>query len=182
MGFIQNRAHYFFFTRVVKAKNRDAQMILEKDQGLAFPRKAKGKKEPKPLRSKPTNYQKASVSEEMLQNFAEEEATRYALDCHHIPQELYQFLASSSLTLTKELKEFLCAFMYGRPDIELKKRIDGTPYNLSLYLELKTDSPQSKLRATQKRFLRGLNFETPRNKEEIKEIFHNFNETSYEMD
>lgn len=157
-------------------------MILDKDLGLAFPRKAKGKKEPKPLRAKPTKYQKASVSEEMLQNFAEEEATRYALDCHHIPQEIYHFLASPSLTLTKELKEFLQAFMYGRPDIELKKRIDGTPYNLSLYLELKTDSPQSKLRATQKRFLRGLNFETPRSKQEIKEIFYNFNDVNYEID
>ena len=156
--------------------------VLDKDKGLAFPRKEKTKKAPKPLRAKPKQYVKASVSEEMLQNFADEEATRYALDCHHIPQELYQFLASPSLTLSKELKEFLKSYMYGRPDIELKKRLDGMPYNLSLYVELKTDSPQSKLRSTQKRFLKGLNFEVPRSKAEISELFKEFSKVTYEIE
>jgi hypothetical protein len=51
-----------------------------------------------------------------------------------------------------------------------------------LEMELKTDSPQSKLRGTQKRYLRGKNFLIPRSKEEIKEALKEFNDFEIEID
>ena len=142
-------------------------MILEKDKGLAFPRKEKKKKAPSPLRAKPKKYQKATIPEEMLQNFAEEACVKYNLDYDHTPSIVYEFLASSSMTLTPEVKTYLMEFFIGRPDLVIEKRLEGTDFTLSLNLELKTDSPQSKLRTTQKRYLRTRNHAIARNKEEI---------------
>jgi len=157
-------------------------LIHPKDEGLAFPRKIKEKKAPSPLRSKPKKYKKASVSEEMLQNYAEEECTRFALDFDHAPQELYQWLSSPSDYCPEEAKSYLKNYFFGRPDLVIKKRIDGCDYNLVLEMELKTDSPQSKLRSTQKRYLRGKNFLVPRSKEEIKEAIADFQDFEIELD
>ena len=55
-------------------------------------------------------------------------------------------------------------------------------YNLVLEMELKTDSPQSKLRSTQKRYLKGKNFLVPRSKEEIKEAIEDFQDFEIELD
>jgi hypothetical protein len=141
--------------------------ILEKDKGLAFPRKEKKKKAPSYLKAKPKKYQKASVSEEMLQNYAEESCVKYNLDYNHTPSIVYEFLASSSMTMTPEIKSYLIELLVGRPDLVIEKRLEGTDFTLSLNLELKTDSPQSKLRTTQKRYLRTRNHVIARDKEEI---------------
>jgi hypothetical protein len=157
-------------------------MIHPKDEGLAFPRKIKEKKVPSPLRSKPKKYQKASISEEMLQNYAEEECTRFALDFNHAPQELYHWLSSPSDYCPEEAKSYLKRYFFGRPDLVIKKRVDGSDYNIVLEMELKTDSPQSKLRGTQKRYLRGKNFLVPRSKEEIQKAIKEFNEFEIEFE
>lgn len=151
-------------------------MILEKDEGLAFPRKIKEKKSPSPLRSKPKKYIKASVSEEMLQNFAEEECISGALDYDHAPQDLYHWLSSQSDYCPEDIKDYLRKQYFGRPDLIIKKKIEGCEYNLVLEMELKTDSPQSKLRTTQKRYLKGKNFIVARSKEEIKASIKEFQE------
>jgi len=149
-------------------------MILPKDVGLAFPRKIKEKKKPSPLKAKPKKYKKASVSEEMLQNFAEEECVKLNLDFDHAPQELYHWLASPSDYCPEEVKSYLRRFYFGRNDLDITREIEGTPYYLGYRVELKTDSPQSKLRSTQKRYLKGKNFDVLRFKEEIKESLENF--------
>lgn len=154
--------------------------ILEKDKGLAFPRHEKKKKAPSPLRSKPKKYKKASVSEEMLQNYAEEACVKYNLDYNHTPSIVYEFLASSSMTLTPEIKSYLMEFFIGRPDLVIEKRLEGTDFTLSLNLELKTDSPQSKLRTTQKRYLRTRNHAIARDKAEINESIKDFSD--FELD
>jgi len=156
--------------------------VHPKDEGLAFPRMVKDKKAPSTLKSKPKKYQKASVSEEMLQNYAEEMCTRFALDYDHAPQELYQWLSSQSDYCPEEAKSYLKNYFFGRPDLVIKKRIDGCDYNLVLEMELKTDSPQSKLRSTQKRYLKGKNFLVPRSKEEIKEAIEDFQDFEIELD
>jgi len=148
--------------------------ILEKDKGLAFPRHEKKKKEPSPLRSKPKQYKKASVSEEMLQNYAEEACIKHDLDFNHTPSIVYEFLASSSLTLTPEIKAYLIELLVGRPDLVIEKRLIGTDYTLVLNHELKTDSPQSKLGTNQKRYLRTRNHTIDRDKEGIDETINDF--------
>lgn len=157
-------------------------MIHPKDEGLAFPREIKEKKAPSPLRSKPKKYQKATISEEMLQNFAEEECLKYALDFDHAPQELYHWLSSPSDYCPEEAKSYLKKYFVGRPDLVIKKRLEGSDYNIVLEMELKTDSPQSKLRSTQKRYLRGKNFVVPRSKEEIQETIKKFDDFEIELD
>ena len=151
-------------------------MIHPKDVGLAFPRNIKGKKAPSPLRSKPKNYKKASVSEEMLQNYAEEACIKYNLDYNHTPSIVYEFLASSSLTLTPEIKAYLIEFFVGLPDLVIEKRLIGTDYTLVLNQELKTDSPQSKLGTNQKRYLRTRNHVVDRDKAAIYASIKNFND------
>lgn len=157
-------------------------IVHPKDEGLAFPRKIKEKKAPTPLRSKPKKYQKASISEEMLQNYAEETCLQYALEYDHAPQELYHWLSSPSDYCPEEVKSYLKKYFFGRPDLVIKKRLDDCDYNLVLEMELKTDSPQSKLRSTQKRYLRGKNFLVPRSKEEIKEALKEFNDFEIEIE
>jgi hypothetical protein len=149
--------------------------ILEKDKGLAFPRHEKKKKAPSPLRSKPKKYQKATVSEEMLQNQSEEACIKHNLDYDHTPQEVYQWLLSGSEYCPPEIIAYIKKLLWGRPDLELLKKIEGTDFMLLGLLELKTDSPQSKLRATQKRFLKGKNFGVARDKEEINQFVEDFN-------
>ena len=155
-------------------------MILEKDEGLAFPRKQKKKKEPSYLKSNPKKYQKASVSEEILQNYAEEECTKYALDYDHAPQEVYHWLSSPSDYCPAEVKSYFKNLLFGMPDLIIEKKLDGTDFTLSLKMELKTDSPQSKLRSTQKRYLKGKNFIITRSKDEIKEAIEDFSD--FELD
>ena len=155
-------------------------MIHPKDVGLAFPRNIKGKKAPSPLRAKPKKYQKASVSEEMLQNYAEEACIKHNLDYDHTPSIVYEFLASSSMTLTPEIKKYLIELLVGRPDLVIEKRLVGTDYTLMLNLELKTDSPQSKLGTNQKRYLRIRNHAIARDKLEINEAVEDFND--FELD
>lgn len=149
--------------------------ILEKDEGLAFPRYEKKKNAKSPLRARAKKYIKASVSEEMLQNRAEQECTRFALDYDHVPQELYTWLKSKSEYCPPESLSYLREHFYGRPDMTIERRIEGTDLTLSLFMEIKTDSPQSKLRGTQKTFLRGKNFVVPRTEEEIKDAIKDFN-------
>ena len=155
-------------------------MIHPKDVGLAFPRKLKEKKAPSPLRSKPKKYVKASVAEEMLQNYAEEACLKHGLDYEHIPQDLYHFLGSQGLTINEEIKSFLIKHFVGMPDLMIEKKLEGSDYMIKLNLELKTDSPQSKLRTTQKRYLKGKNFLVARSKEEIQEAIQELKE--YEIE
>ena len=150
------------------------------DQELfAFPKKKTEKKPRKPMKRslivpKPVKYQKASISEEMLQNYIDEECLKRGFDSNHTPQCLYEFLASPSYTIDDEIKSFLKAHFFGRPDNEIRKNIDGTPYQLCYYVELKTDSPQSKLNANQKRFLKGKNFDVLRDHKSIIESLLKF--------
>lgn len=155
-------------------------MILEKDEGLAFPRHTKKKKKASPLRAKPKKYKKASVPEEMLQNYAEEACVKYNLDYNHTPSIVYEFLASSSLTLTPEIKAYLIEFFVGLPDLVIEKRLIGTDYTLVLNQELKTDSPQSKLGTNQKRYLRTRNHVVDRDKAAIYASIKNFNDFEVE--
>jgi len=157
-------------------------MIHPKDEGLAFPRTIKEKGGPKPLRSKPKKYQKASVSEEHLQNFAEEMCVRSNLDYDHVPQVVYEWLSSKSEYCPPEVLPYLRSHFYGRPDMTIEKKVEGTDLTLSLLMEIKTDSDQSKLRTTQKNFLRGKNFVVPRSKEEIKEVIKEFEDFEIEID
>jgi hypothetical protein len=157
-------------------------MIHPKDEGLAFPRKIKEKKAPSPLRSKPKKYKPASVSEEHLQNYAEETCVRLGLEADHAPQELYHWLVSNSDYCPEEVKSYLRRFYYGRNDLDITKELEGTNYYLGYRVELKTDSDQSKLRSTQKRYLKGKNFDVLRFKEEIKESIKEFDDFEIEID
>ena len=155
--------------------------ILEKDKGLAFPRKEKKKKAPSPLRAKPKNYKKASIPEEMLQNYAEEACIKHNLDYNHTPSIVYEFLASSSMTLTPDIKKYLVELLVGRPDLVIEKRLLGTDYTLVLNHELKTDSPQSKLGTNQKRYLRIRNHMIDRDKEGIDATIKDFKDFEIEI-
>jgi len=176
---------FFFLAHLVSAKdttsNTGASMIHPKDVGLAFPRNIKGKKAPSPLRSKPKKYKKASESEEMLQNKAEEACIKRNLDYDHTPQIVYEWLLSGSEYCPPEIISYIKKLLWGRPDLELIKKIEGTDFMLLGLLELKTDSPQSKLRATQKRFLKGKNFGIARDKAEITQFVEDFNNFEVEL-
>tara|TARA_R110000868_G_scaffold112527_2_gene302992 strand:- start:19549 stop:20109 length:561 start_codon:yes stop_codon:yes gene_type:complete len=185
LGHVAFDENFFFLAHLVKAKaptsnTRPYMSILEKDKGLAFPRKEKKKKEPSYLKAKPKKYQKASVSEEMLQNYAEEACIKHNLDYDHTPSIVYEFLASSSMTLTPDIKSYLMELLVGRPDLVIEKRLEGTDYTLLLNLELKTDSPQSKLGTNQKRYLRIRNHAIARNKLEINEAIKDISD--FELD
>ena len=162
----------FFFIKEIR--NSGGEMIHPRDMGLAFPRKLKEKKAPSTLKSKPKKYQKATISEEMLQNFAEETCVKLGLDYDHTPNELYEWLSSGIDYCPIEAKSYLKRFFFGRPDLDITKELEGTPYYLGYRVEIKTDSPQSKLRSTQKRYLKGKNFDVLRFKEEIQESFKKF--------
>tara|TARA_R110001599_G_scaffold2627_6_gene14247 strand:- start:12921 stop:13442 length:522 start_codon:yes stop_codon:yes gene_type:complete len=168
----------FFFIKEIRnsSSNTGERMILPKDEGLAFPRKLKEKKTPSPLRSKPKKYQKATISEEHLQNHAEETCIKLGLDYDHTPQELYHWLASPSDVCPIEAKSYLKRFFIGRPDLVMEKNLEGTDYILTYKVELKTDSPQSKLRSTQRHYNKGKNHDVLRFKEEIKESIKHFSE------
>jgi hypothetical protein len=185
LGHVDFDKDFFFLAHLVKAKAptpnpRKIMIILEKDKGLAFPRHEKKKNKPSPLRSKPKNYKKATVSEEMLQNYAEEACVKYNLDYDHTPSIVYEFLASSSMTLTPDIKSYLMELLVGRPDLVIEKRLEGTDYTLSVNLELKTDSPQSKLGTNQKRYLRTRNHVIDRDKAGINATIKNFSD--FELD
>ena len=156
--------------------------VHPKDEGLAFPRMVKDKKAPSPLKSKPKKYQKATISEELLQNFAEEQCVKLGLDYDHTPQELYHWLASPSEVCPIEAKSYLKRFFIGRPDLVIEKNLEGTDYILTYKVELKTDSPQSKLRSTQRHYNKGKNHDVLRFKEEIKESIKDFAEFEIEME
>jgi hypothetical protein len=157
-------------------------MIHPKDEGLAFPRKIKEKKAPSPLRSKPKKYQKASVSEEHLQNYAEEMCVRLGLDYDHTPSELYEWLSSGSEYCPPEALSYLKRYFIGRPDLVIEKNLEDTDYILTYKVELKTDSPQSKLRSTQRHYNKGKNFDVLRCKDDIKGNFKEFSDFEIEID
>lgn len=149
------------------------------DPALMFPRKRKPEKNRAPMqrsriKAKPQKYQKGSIPEEQLQNFADEEAVRLGLDSNHVPQSIYSFLISDSLVIDEEIKSFLKKHFFGRPDCELRKNIEGTDFQLVFQAELKTDSKQAKLTARQREYLRGTNFGVLRSKTDIKEKFKEF--------
>ena len=126
------------------------------------------------LKAKSKKYQKATVPEAKLQNHADQEILKLGYEHNHIPPIVLQFLNSKSLRCDEEIKEFFRKFLYGRPDNEIVKRLDGTPYNLCLYMEIKTDSEDSKLNANQRRKLKGMNFAVPRSYDEITNFVQDF--------
>jgi len=145
-----------------------------KDAGLAFPRKLKPKK--KKARLKPISKKKTAeikdnkkvVSERELQEYAEHLCIEYGVHFIRIPDSVLRWIYTNPDT-PSQVREDANANLNGFPDLLLVNESGNY-----LCLELKTPSTQSKLRASQKRFLMGKKTAIPRTKEEIKAAIEGF--------
>ena len=118
------------------------EQTAPKDIGLAFPRTIKVKKG----RQAPVKH----TPEADLQEYAEGLCIDFGLHFIHIPNSLLEYVYTTPHT-PKNIIEDCNAYINGFPDLLI---MDGSK---ALCVELKTESAQSKLRASQKRFLMGKN-------------------------
>ena len=145
-----------------------------KDAGLAFPRKLKPKKKKsrlKPIsKKKPAEIEdnKKVISERELQEHAEHLCIEYGVHFIRIPDSVLRWIYTNPDT-PSQVREDANAYLNGFPDLLLVNESGNY-----LCLELKTPSTQSKLRASQKRFLMGKKTAIPRTKEEIKAAIEGF--------
>ena len=145
-----------------------------KDAGLAFPRKLKPKKKKariKPISKKKTaeiSQNKKVIPERELQEYAEQLCIEYGLHYIRIPDSVLRWIYTNPNT-PSQVREDANANLNGFPDLLLVNESGNY-----LCLELKTPSTQSKLRASQKRFLMGKHTAIARSKEEILQTIKGF--------
>lgn len=113
------------------------------------------------------------TAESELQEYAEKLAEEHCIPFFRIPNAVLEWIYCNPNT-PENVIESANEYIKGLPDITLLKPIDGSRYCMALIAEIKTASRFSKLRASQKEKLRGLNFVIPRTKEQIKQEIEDF--------
>ena len=147
----------------------------------------KGLRTKTPLkRGKPLNRSKKGrkrqdtpyVKERILQNYLEERAISKAIPFMRVPDEVLKWIYANPDT-PHEVISAANEYLRGFPDAALMKPIEGTNLCVTLMSELKTGHHNSKLKRSQKEYIRGLNFVVPRSKEEIDEALQEFLDFTY---
>lgn len=113
------------------------------------------------------------MSEADLQEHLEVQLRDRVIEFARIPDEVLKWVYANK-EAPQEVRDAADEHLRGFPDALMLKRIDGSPYCLALLCELKT--PAGKLRTSQRKYFKRLNYTVPRSKEEIDEAIKLFEE------
>lgn len=94
-----------------------------------------------------------------------------------VPDPVLAYLFGPGNQTPKEVRESFLEYLNGVADGLIIKPIPGEKFNLCMVSELKRDAEIAKLKKSQRAWLRGLNFQIHRTKEDFKsdlEEFENF--------